>query len=49
MNNFIVKTPGDRLSLVCEQYILSDTELQEIPNFTIESRVATTKNKKYAS
>ncbi len=44
-----VKTPGNRLSLVCEQYSLSDTELQEIPNFTIESRVDTNKKKKYAT
>jgi predicted 2-oxoglutarate/Fe(II)-dependent dioxygenase YbiX len=43
-----VKTPGNRLSLVCEQYSLSDAELQEIPNFTIESRVESTKKKKYA-
>jgi hypothetical protein len=34
----VVQTPGNRLSLVCEQYSLSDTELQEIPIFTIESR-----------
>jgi predicted 2-oxoglutarate/Fe(II)-dependent dioxygenase YbiX len=44
-----VKTPGNRLSLVCEQYSLSDAELQEIPNFTIESRVDTNKKKKYAT
>ncbi|BBD58704.1 hypothetical protein NIES2109_14820 [Nostoc sp. HK-01] len=46
-----VKTPGNRLSLVCEQYTLSDAELVEIPEFTIESRVAqsTTKKKKYAA
>ncbi|MBD2441454.1 2OG-Fe(II) oxygenase [Nostoc sp. FACHB-110] len=43
-----VRTPGNRLSLVCEQYTLSDAELLEIPEFTIESRVAnsTTKKKK---
>lgn len=35
-----VQTPGKRLSLVCEQYSLSTAELQEIPEFTIESRVA---------
>ncbi|NJL10286.1 MAG: 2OG-Fe(II) oxygenase [Calothrix sp. SM1_7_51] len=35
-----VKTTGSRLSLVCEQYSLSETELQEIPQFTIESRAA---------
>jgi hypothetical protein len=34
-----VQVPGQRLSLVCEQYQLSDEELQEIPEFTIESRV----------
>ncbi|KAM3098376.1 2OG-Fe(II) oxygenase [Phormidesmis sp. 146-12] len=33
-----VKSTGTRLSLVCEQYRLSDTELQEIPEFTVESR-----------
>jgi 2OG-Fe(II) oxygenase superfamily len=30
--------PGDRLSLVCEQYCLSELELREIPEFTVESR-----------
>jgi predicted 2-oxoglutarate/Fe(II)-dependent dioxygenase YbiX len=46
-----VKTPGNRLSLVCEQYSLSEAELQEIPKFTLESRssLSTTKKKKYAS
>ena len=46
-----VKTPGNRLSLVCEQYNLSDAELQEIPEFTVESRSSqsTTKKRKYAS
>jgi len=33
-----VKTPGIRLSLVCEQYSLSDNELEQIPRFTLESR-----------
>lgn len=33
-----VTSPGTRLSLVCEQYNLSETELREIPEFTIESR-----------
>lgn len=33
-----VKTPGNRLSLICEQYSLSEAELQEIPQFTVESR-----------
>ncbi|ARV60039.1 iron-regulated protein [Nostocales cyanobacterium HT-58-2] len=46
-----VKTPGNRLSLVCEQYSLSDTELREIPQFTLESRANqyTTQKRKYAS
>jgi len=39
-----VETPGSRLSLVCEQYSLDDTELQEIPNFTVESRASTPKS-----
>ncbi|MFQ3637222.1 MAG: 2OG-Fe(II) oxygenase, partial [Cyanobacteriota bacterium] len=33
-----MKTEGDRLSLVCEQYSLEADELREIPEFTIESR-----------
>lgn len=33
-----VKTAGRRLSLVCEQYCLSQIELEEIPGLTIESR-----------
>lgn len=33
-----VKSSGIRLSLVCEQYSLSETELRDIPEFTIESR-----------
>ncbi|MBD2200041.1 MULTISPECIES: 2OG-Fe(II) oxygenase [Calothrix] len=41
-----VQTPGYRLSLVCEQYSLSDVELAEIPEFTIESRVANSSAKK---
>ena len=46
-----VKTPGVRLSLVCEQYSLSDAELEEIPLFIVESRLAqsTSKKRKYAS
>lgn len=46
-----VKTPGVRLSLVCEQYSLSEAELEEIPQFIVESRVAqsTSKKRKYAS
>ena len=34
-----VKTTGTRLSLVCEQYSLSDQELYDIPALTVESRV----------
>ena len=34
-----VKVPGTRLSLVCEQYNLDESELREIPEFTLESRV----------
>jgi predicted 2-oxoglutarate/Fe(II)-dependent dioxygenase YbiX len=43
-----VKTQGNRLSLVCEQYSLAEVELQEIPEFTLESRAnqSTTKKKK---
>ena len=43
-----VKTPGNRLSLVCEQYSLNEAELAEIPEFTVESRSsqATTKKRK---
>lgn len=33
-----VTTPGTRLSLVCEQYSLDETELRDIPKFTLESR-----------
>ena len=33
-----VHSVGTRLSLVCEQYGLSDGELREIPDFAIESR-----------
>jgi len=38
-----VQTTGTRLSLVCEQYSLSDTELDEIPPFTVESRAVKAK------
>ncbi|AFZ58053.1 2OG-Fe(II) oxygenase [Anabaena cylindrica FACHB-243] len=46
-----VKTPGNRLSLVCEQYNLSEAELEEIPIFTLESRASqpTTKKRKSTS
>lgn len=40
-----VKTTGTRLSLVCEQYSLSETELQDIPKFTVESRAVKTKRR----
>lgn len=35
-----VTSSAIRLSLVCEQYILEDLQLREIPEFEIESRVA---------
>ncbi|QOV24168.1 2OG-Fe(II) oxygenase [Anabaenopsis elenkinii] len=41
-----VQTMGKRLSLVCEQYSLSQYELAEIPDFTIESRVPQSSTKK---
>lgn len=44
-----VTTPGNRLSLVCEQYRLDESELEEIPEFTIESRVVGAKSKKKKS
>jgi len=34
-----VKSIGSRLSLVCEQYILTSSEIEDIPMFTIESRL----------
>jgi hypothetical protein len=34
----LVKSSGIRLSLVCEQYQIENEQLQEIPNFLIESR-----------
>lgn len=36
---------GDRLSLVCEQYSLEESELRDIPPFTIESRAASSPGK----
>jgi hypothetical protein len=33
-----VESEGSRLSLVCEQYRLTDDELEKIPEFTVESR-----------
>lgn len=41
-----VTTPGERLSLICEQYSLNDAELQEIPQFTVESRATLPAKKK---
>lgn len=43
-----VKTSGDRLSLVCEQYSLDEAELQDIPKFTIESRASNPKRARKA-
>lgn len=41
-----VKSPvSTRLSLVCEQYNLLETELEEIPEFAIESRAIKAKKK----
>lgn len=40
-----VTSLGIRLSLVCEQYSLSETELLDIPKFTIESRAIKSKVK----
>lgn len=40
-----VKTTGTRLSLVCEQYSLSEDELEEIPPFLVESRAVKEKQK----
>jgi len=34
-----MKSEGFRLSLVCEQYRLEDGELEDIPEFKLESRV----------
>lgn len=33
-----VANKGDRLSLVCEQYSLEEHQLEEIPEFKLESR-----------
>jgi hypothetical protein len=41
-----VQVPGERLSLVCEQYRLDASELQDIPEFTVESRAAKAKSGK---
>ncbi|MBR8826389.1 MAG: 2OG-Fe(II) oxygenase [Gomphosphaeria aponina SAG 52.96 = DSM 107014] len=36
---------NSRLSLVCEQYCLDDLQLEEIPEFQVESRINQSKNK----
>jgi len=36
----LVETPGQRLSLVCEQYLLDAAELALVPEFAVESRTA---------
>jgi hypothetical protein len=41
-----LRVPDTRLSLVCEQYSLSDAELQDIPEFTVESRATPSKRAK---
>ncbi|MBZ0153136.1 MAG: 2OG-Fe(II) oxygenase [Planctomycetes bacterium] len=33
-----VETPGKRLSLVCEQYLLDEKELAAVPDYQLESR-----------
>lgn len=33
-----VTSPGQRLSLVCEQYVLEDSELELVPAYAIETR-----------
>lgn len=38
-----VQVAGSRLSLVCEQYCLTELELRQIPTFTVESRAAQAK------
>lgn len=40
-----IKTTGVRLSLICEQYSLSQTELQDIPAFTLETRAIKAKQR----
>lgn len=40
-----VKTGGNRLSLVCEQYNLTEDELEYIPVFKLESRASSTSRK----
>ncbi|HEX6812778.1 MAG TPA: 2OG-Fe(II) oxygenase [Planctomycetota bacterium] len=36
-----VDSPGQRLSVVCEQYLLDAKELAQVPEYTIESRAKT--------
>lgn len=40
-----VMLPGERLSLVCEQYSLTDKELQDIPDYLVESRAVSARAK----
>lgn len=40
---------GDRLSLVCEQYTLEPDQLQEIPEFTLESRTIKQKRQRHTT
>jgi 2OG-Fe(II) oxygenase superfamily len=40
-----VEKGGDRLSLVCEQYSLEEHELEDIPEFKLESRVVASTGK----
>lgn len=42
----VMQSAGSRLSLVCEQYCLCEAELQDIPEFRIESRAAKPKSAK---
>ena len=44
--NEVTSPLSTRLSLVCEQYTLSETELLEIPEFTLESRSVKSKKLK---
>jgi hypothetical protein len=36
-----VDSAGKRLSLVCEQYLLDERELAEVPEYAIETRAKT--------
>jgi hypothetical protein len=33
-----VDSPGERLSLVCEQYALPEDELERVPRYALETR-----------